>query len=68
MRSPVPASRRVAKHDTVIPLSRPYPNGEGTGTISHMFIHQGEEVILPLLLINTSETLWGSNTPAFRPQ
>lgn len=68
VRNPVPAAMRQAEHDTAIPLSRPIPKNDASGYIDHVLIRKGEQLVLPLLLINTSETLWGPDALAFRPE
>lgn len=68
MRSPVPSTIRVAAHDAVIPLSRPYPTRDGKSTLNHVFVKKGEEVFMPLLLINTSQELWGPDALSFVPE
>lgn len=68
VRAPLPSSFRVAAHDAVIPLSRPYLTRDGKSTFNHVLVRRGEELFLPLGLINTSETLWGADAASFRPE
>lgn len=68
MRPPVPVTTRSATHDTVIPLSQPCPTRDGKGFIEHLLVRKGEEVVIPILMINTSEKLWGPDARDFNPE
>lgn len=68
VRTPLPSTFRTAAHDAVIPLSRPYLARDGRNTFNHVVVHQGEELFLPLGLINTSDALWAPDPTAWRPE
>ena len=67
-RSPVTSSIRTASKDDVIPLSRPYKTRDGKGTFDSIVVHKGQDVILPVQVINRLEDIWGPTADKFDPE
>ncbi|KAH9910538.1 cytochrome P450 [Epithele typhae] len=65
--SPVPTSIRIATKDDVLPLSAPVVDKYGN-VHEGLQITEGDGIVLPLSIINRSETLWGSDAKEFRPE
>jgi cytochrome P450 len=67
LHSPVTLMARIASLDDEIPLSRPYVDRSGVmrDTIS---IKKGDNVMLPLSLVNCTESIWGPDAGQWRPE
>ncbi|CAK5267084.1 unnamed protein product [Mycena citricolor] len=64
--SPAFSTQRMAIHDDVLPLSKPYIDRQG---ISHdtLPIRRGQVLTIPILEINTDKELWGEDALEFKP-
>lgn len=65
--APVTATTRVATRDSVIPLGKSYPTRDGKGTFNQVPIKKGQEFLIPIQVINSSEDLWGPTAAQFDP-
>ncbi|EJD37708.1 cytochrome P450 [Auricularia subglabra TFB-10046 SS5] len=63
----VPFVTREALKDDVIPLEHPVI-GENGQTITHIHIQEGDEVTIPIWLVNRSKSIWGPDATKFRPE
>lgn len=63
----VPFSTREALKDDVIPLGRAV-RGQGGETITQIQIKEGDEVTVPIWLVNRSKAIWGPDADKFRPE
>ncbi|KAF9235965.1 cytochrome P450 [Melanogaster broomeanus] len=62
--APLPNSARVATKDDVIPLEQPFTDKRGV--VHHgIRIRKGDQVLIPILAMNTSEELWGDDAHEF---
>lgn len=59
-------TREVFKDDS-IPLGRPADGRDGTA-LAHIGVQQGDQVIVPIWLVNRSERIWGPDASEFRPE
>lgn len=63
----VPYIVRETSKDGHIPLERPAKDRDGT-PLSHIRFQQGDEVIVPIWLVNRSHSIWGTDANEFRPE
>lgn len=66
--SPVTATLRIASKDTVVPLSKPYKTRDGKSTFDKVLIKKGQEVMIPISVMNTSSFVWGEDSEEFNPE
>ncbi|EJD50603.1 cytochrome P450 [Auricularia subglabra TFB-10046 SS5] len=59
-------SREAFKEDH-IPLERPAKGRKGN-SLSHIHIQPGDEVMIPMWLVNRSQRIWGPDANQFRPE
>ncbi|KAL1939456.1 hypothetical protein VTO73DRAFT_10012 [Trametes versicolor] len=64
---PIASTMRVATKDDVIPVSAPFTDIDGT-VHSSIRVSEGTPILIPILAINTSRTLWGEDAHDFRPE
>ncbi|KAJ3573312.1 hypothetical protein NP233_g2500 [Leucocoprinus birnbaumii] len=66
LHAPVSTNSRVATMDDVIPLERPVTdlNGEMHHSLR---VSKGQNIAIPIVLINTSEEIWGEDALEFNP-
>lgn len=67
LHAPVTATTRLATADSVIPLGKPYPGRKPGTTIDHIVVKAGQEVQIPIQVINSSRDLWGPTAREFDP-
>lgn len=60
--SPVPATRRIAMKDDVIPLAEPI------GGRYHVKVQKGQNILINISVLNRSKKLWGEDAREFRPE
>lgn len=65
--SPVTGTIRCAEKDTVIPLSKGYKTRDGKSTFNQVLVKKGQEVIVPISILNTSSHIWGEDAEEFNP-
>lgn len=63
---PVSANSRVATSDDVLPLEKPVIDRNGKAHY-HLRIVKGQNIGIPIALINTSEEIWGEDALEFNP-
>ncbi|KAH9972118.1 cytochrome P450 [Lactifluus volemus] len=67
LHAPVPETDRVAKEDTVVPLSEPFTDRHGIKR--HEFrMRKGDVVVIPILVVHKLKSLWGDDADEFRPE
>ncbi|KAH9973187.1 cytochrome P450 [Lactifluus volemus] len=64
---PVPFAQRVATHDVVIPLQKPFTDKHGV-LQNNVRIGKGDHVIIPIRLVDCSTEVWGEDANEFRPE
>ncbi len=55
--SPVPSTIRVCEQDSVIPLGKSYPTHDGKSSFDRVVLKKGDEVFIPIAVLNNSEEL-----------
>ncbi|TFY63922.1 hypothetical protein EVJ58_g2971 [Rhodofomes roseus] len=65
--APVPVTAREACRDDVIPLNAPYTDRHGQ-VHDHIEIQKGTAILIPILALNRSKTLWGEDAFEFKPE
>ncbi|KAH9973189.1 cytochrome P450 [Lactifluus volemus] len=63
--APVSFTQRVATHDVVIPLQKPFTDKHGSCRITS---GKGDYVVLPIRLVDCSTEIWGEDANEFRPE
>ncbi|EJD37740.1 cytochrome P450 [Auricularia subglabra TFB-10046 SS5] len=58
---------REAQDDDVVPLETPIKDRNGN-TISSIKVRKGDEIQVPIALINRSKAIWGADADEFRPE
>ncbi|KZV96650.1 cytochrome P450 [Exidia glandulosa HHB12029] len=58
---------RQAMEDDVVPLAKPIVDRHGR-TLSHIKMQKGDEVMIPIWLINRSKEIWGPDADKFIPE
>jgi cytochrome P450 len=67
LRSPVGSAQRAAVKDDVIPLARPYVDRDGVVQES-IKIKQGDNLYVPIILVNRLTELWGPDANEWKPE
>ncbi|KZV81802.1 cytochrome P450 [Exidia glandulosa HHB12029] len=67
LHSAVTFVQREAIMDDVIPLSNPVVDRTGK-TVTQISVQKGDEVMVPIWLINRSKAIWGPDAGEFRPE
>ncbi|KIO26748.1 hypothetical protein M407DRAFT_74044 [Tulasnella calospora MUT 4182] len=67
LNSALDGTSRCAGRDTSIPVSTPYIDKKGVERME-IRIGAGEEIILPISLINRDKELWGEDADEFKPE
>ena len=65
--SPVPGTVRCVSKTCVVPLSKAYTTRDGKGTFDSVVLEKGDELYIPIHLLNTSPDIWGPDADVFRP-
>ncbi|KAH9965553.1 cytochrome P450 [Lactifluus volemus] len=65
--APVSFTQRVANHDVVIPLQKPFTDKNGV-LQNTVRLAKGDFVVIPIRLLNQSTELWGEDANEFRPE
>ncbi|KAI0250884.1 cytochrome P450 [Lactifluus subvellereus] len=65
--APVSFTQRVASHDTVIPLHKPFTDKHGV-LQNAIRVAKGDFVVVPIRLLNRSTEIWGEDANEFRPE
>jgi len=69
LESPVTVTIRHAARDDLIPLSMPVPSALEPGKmLSHVRVHKGQVVFIPITAVNKSKRVFGDNAEEFRPE
>ncbi|KAJ3514174.1 hypothetical protein NLJ89_g2526 [Agrocybe chaxingu] len=63
---PVVATTRVAVQDSVLPLGKPIQGKDGK-VLHEILIRKGDNVHIPVLMINSDKEIWGEDAATFRP-
>ncbi|KAI0299412.1 cytochrome P450 [Multifurca ochricompacta] len=65
--SPVTQTERVAREDTVVPLSEPFVDKRGIKR--HEFrVQKGDVVYIPIRVVHRLKSLWGDDADEFKPE
>jgi cytochrome P450 len=64
--NPVPNTVREAMEDDIIPVSKPFTDIHGQVHDS-IRLRKGDTVLIPILAINSLQSLWGEDANEFRP-
>ncbi|CAO1625010.1 unnamed protein product [Parajaminaea phylloscopi] len=67
LHSPVTATARFATKDAVIPLGRAYPTRDGKGTFDKVPVFKGQDIFIPIQVLNSSTDIWGPTAGEFDP-
>ncbi|KAJ6575576.1 cytochrome P450 [Mycena vulgaris] len=67
LHSPVAYTGRMAMVDDILPLSRPYVDGNGRSHES-LRLSKGQIIHIPILDVNTDTETWGADAGEFRPE
>ncbi|KZV92037.1 cytochrome P450 [Exidia glandulosa HHB12029] len=59
--------QREAMQDDVIPLGKPVKDRNGQ-LLTHINVQKGDQVMIPIWLINRSKSIWGPDADRFRPE
>ncbi|KAF7969971.1 hypothetical protein HWV62_25452 [Athelia sp. TMB] len=65
--APVPIIDRVARKDTILPLSRPIIGLDGT-TIHEITVPKGTTVTIAIMRANTDPEIWGDDAHEWKPE
>ncbi|KAF9234848.1 cytochrome P450 [Melanogaster broomeanus] len=65
--APVPSTVRVAVKDDVLPLEKPFTDKHGV-VRDAIRISKGDQIFIPILVMNRSEELWGPDAHEFNPE
>ncbi|KAF9265786.1 cytochrome P450 [Marasmius fiardii PR-910] len=60
--SPVPATRRIAMKDDVIPLTEPVRGRD------YVKVERGQNILINISILNRSKKLWGEDAREFKPE
>ncbi|KAG0696180.1 cytochrome P450 [Suillus ampliporus] len=64
--SPVPSTVRIAMKDDILPLDTPFTDTHGV--VHHSIkVSKGDPIFIPILAINRSEAIWGTDAKEFNP-
>lgn len=66
--SPVTTTVRTAVKDDVIPLSKSYRTRDGKGTFDSVVVKKGQELMIPVQVVNKLESIWGPTAHLFDPE
>lgn len=66
--SPVTSTVRTSTKDDMVPLSRPYPTRDGKGTFESILVRKGQDIIIPVQVVNKLEVFWGPTARQFDPE
>ncbi|KAJ7352448.1 cytochrome P450 [Mycena albidolilacea] len=67
LHAPVVFTTRMAMHDDVLPLGKPYIDQNGRMHDS-LPIRKGQIVHIPILAVNTDREIWGPDAEEFKPE
>ncbi|KAF5350051.1 hypothetical protein D9756_009191 [Leucocoprinus leucothites] len=65
--APVAGTVRIAVKDDIVPLATPFVDKKGNVRDS-ILVRKGQTVFIPILAVNRSEQLWGSDAREFKPE
>lgn len=66
--SPVTSTLRTSNKDDMIPLSKSYPTRDGKGTFDSILVRKGQDIVIPVQVINRLEAFWGPTANQFDPE
>ncbi|TFK35549.1 cytochrome P450 [Crucibulum laeve] len=65
--APIPITMRVAMKDDILPLETPFIDKHGS--LRHEIqINKGQVILVPILVINRSKSIWGEDAMVFKPE
>ncbi|OJA09059.1 hypothetical protein AZE42_04725 [Rhizopogon vesiculosus] len=64
--APVPSTVRIAMKDDILPLDTPFTDKYGV-VHAGIKISKGDPIFIPILAINRSEAIWGTDAKEFNP-
>ncbi|OJT04235.1 hypothetical protein TRAPUB_5055 [Trametes pubescens] len=64
---PIASTMRVATKEDAIPLSTSFKDMDGN-VHSSIRVSEGTPILIPILAINTSRTIWGEDAHEFKPE
>ncbi|PIL29914.1 cytochrome P450 [Ganoderma sinense ZZ0214-1] len=67
LHAPVTITSRMALEDDVLPLSTPLTDKHGD-VITGIHIRKGQRIIVPILALHTSKSVWGEDASEFKPE
>ncbi|KAH9965554.1 cytochrome P450 [Lactifluus volemus] len=65
--APAAFTQRIASHDLVIPLQRPFTDKHGVFQDT-VRMAKGDVVVIPISVLNRSTEIWGEDANEFRPE
>lgn len=66
--SPVTSTVRTSNKDDIVPLSKPYPTRDGKGTFESVLVRKGQDIVIPVQVVNKLEAYWGPTAAEFDPE
>lgn len=66
LHAPVPSTVRIAMKDDILPVDTPFTDKYGV-VHDGIKISKGDPIFIPILAINRSEAIWGSDAKEFNP-
>lgn len=67
LHSPATSTMRVALHEDVIPVSRPFRDKKGH-LCGHIRVNKDDIITIPIQAINKSKSIWGDDSEEFVPE
>lgn len=66
LHAPVPSTVRIAMKDDILPVDTPFTDKYGV-VHNEIKVSKGDPIFIPILAINRSEAIWGSDAKEFNP-
>ncbi|KIK36433.1 hypothetical protein CY34DRAFT_16395 [Suillus luteus UH-Slu-Lm8-n1] len=66
LHAPVPSTVRVAMKDDILPVDTPFTDKYGV-VHDGINVRKGDSIFIPILAINRSEAIWGTDAKEFNP-
>ncbi|KAG2159211.1 cytochrome P450 [Suillus bovinus] len=66
LHAPVPSTIRIAMKDDILPVDTPFTDKYGV-VHNGIKISKGDPIFIPILAINRSEAIWGTDAKEFNP-
>ncbi|KAG1855644.1 cytochrome P450 [Suillus subalutaceus] len=66
LHAPVPSTVRIAMKDDILPVDKPFTDKYGV-VHDGIKISKGDPIFIPILAVNRSEAIWGTDAKEFNP-